>query len=232
MYVALCALPAEARNFVKMLAERPDNNCFRLLVDVVENWIKAMADIFPKTAAGIQNVQIDFDRGRELRLQSFVTGFMAEYDAYSFQLIPSGISKIIFGNLGRFLHHMMFKTWSHSKYGSEKPPVEFPVDCLVGKYAHPVIYYVTGWMLYSVSKALTTAREKRPLVFLNFQWQILSTRTRQKVQDFLHLSWRRGSVSNQFIPHVTTSNSYASSSVPWSGTFEKVWLDNESGHHP
>ncbi len=54
MCVALCALPAEARSFVKMLAESPDNNCFRLLVDVVENWIKAMADIFPKTAAGIQ----------------------------------------------------------------------------------------------------------------------------------------------------------------------------------
>lgn len=167
MCAALCALPAEARNFVKMLAESPDNNCFRLLVEVVENWIKAMADIFPKTAAGIQNAQIDFDRGRELRLQSFVAGFMAEYDAYSSQLIPSGISKIIFGNLGRFLHHVMFMTWSHSICGSEKPPVEFPVDCLVGKYARPVIYYVSGWTLYSVSKALTTAREKRPL-FLEF----------------------------------------------------------------
>ncbi len=147
MCAALCALPAEARNFVKMLAESPDNNCFRLLVEVVENWIKAMADIFPKTAAGIQNAQIDFDRGRELRLQSFVAGFMAEYDAYSSQLIPSGISKIIFGNLGRFLHHVMFMTWSHSICGSEKPPVEFPVDCLVGKYARPVIYYVSGWTL-------------------------------------------------------------------------------------
>jgi len=152
---------------VKILAESPANNCFRLLVDVVENWIKAMADIFPKTAAGIQNVQIDFDRGRELRLQSFVAGFMVEYDAYSSQLIPSGISKMILGNLGIFLHHMMFMTWSHSKCGSEKPSVEFPVDCLVGIYARPVIYYVSGWTLYSVSKALTAAREKRPL-FLEF----------------------------------------------------------------
>ncbi len=72
MCAALCALPAEARNFVKMLAESSNNTCFRLLVEVVENWIKAMADIFPKMAAGIQNAQIDFDSGRELRLQSFV----------------------------------------------------------------------------------------------------------------------------------------------------------------
>ena len=79
-----------------------------------------MADIFPKMAVGIQNAQIDFDRGRELRLQSFVSGFVAEYDAYSSQLIPSGISKIILGDLGRFLHHVTFMTWSHSICGTSQ----------------------------------------------------------------------------------------------------------------
>jgi hypothetical protein len=57
--------------------------------------------------------------------------------------------------------------WSHSVCGHEKPPIEFPVDCLVGKHACPIIYYVAGWMLYSASKALTIARDKRPL-FLEF----------------------------------------------------------------
>jgi hypothetical protein len=65
-----------------------------------------MAYTFPKTAAGIQHAQIDFDRGRELKLHSFVTKFMEEYDASG--LTPSVISKIGFGNLGRFLHHKIF----------------------------------------------------------------------------------------------------------------------------
>jgi hypothetical protein len=41
-----------ACTFVKLLAESPRNTCSKLLVDVVENWIKIMADTFPKTAAG------------------------------------------------------------------------------------------------------------------------------------------------------------------------------------
>ena len=35
-----------------------------------------------------------------------------------------------------------FLAWSHSLCSQEKPPVDFPVDCLVGKHTHPVIYYV------------------------------------------------------------------------------------------
>jgi hypothetical protein len=41
----------------------------------------------------------------------------------------------------------------------------FPDDCLVGKHARPIIYYVAGWTLYSASKALTVARDKRLLFF-------------------------------------------------------------------
>ncbi len=101
---ALSAQPAKARTFVKMLAQSPGNTCSKLLVDVVENWIKIMADTFP--AAGKQNAQIGFDRGRELRLQSFVTELIEEYDASG--LTPSVISRIGFGNLGRFLHQVIF----------------------------------------------------------------------------------------------------------------------------
>ncbi len=120
---------------------------------------------FPKTAAGIQHVQINFDRGRELKLHSFVSEFMEEYDASG--LTPSVISKIGFGNLGRFLHNVSFLAWSHSVCGHKKPPIEFLDDCLVGKHARPVIYYIAGWMLHSASKALTIARDKR-LFFLEF----------------------------------------------------------------
>ncbi len=47
----------------------------------------------------------------------------------------------------------------------EKLSVEFQVDCLVGKCARLVLYYVAGWMLYSISKALTFAKDKRPTYY-------------------------------------------------------------------
>jgi len=46
---------------------------------------------------------------------------------------------------------------------NQKPPINFPADCLVGKYALPVVYYTAGWILYSVSKATSIAADKRPL---------------------------------------------------------------------
>ena len=55
--------------------------------------------------------------------------------------------------------------WSDATCNNEKPPIDFPVDCLVGKYALPVIYYVAGWMLYSALKASTVAVDNRPLFF-------------------------------------------------------------------
>ena len=44
---------------------------------------------------------------------------------------------------------------------NEKPPVSFPEECLLGRYARPVVYYVAGWTLHSDSKALTAACAKR-----------------------------------------------------------------------
>ena len=64
----------------------------------------------------------------------------------------------------------------------EKPPVEFLVDCLMGKHTCPVIYYVAGWMLYSASKALTVARDKRPL--------FLELSNAHSIDEDMAKSWR------------------------------------------
>jgi hypothetical protein len=62
--------------------------------------------------------------------------------------------------------------WAHFsillffRRGQQKLPIEFLVDCLVGRYAMPVVYYVSGWMLYSASKASTLAAEDRPVCFM------------------------------------------------------------------
>jgi hypothetical protein len=53
--------------------------------------------------------------------------------------------------------------WTGLVCNHKRPPVEFLVDCLVSKHISPVIYYLTGWMLYKASKALMIAKGKRPL---------------------------------------------------------------------
>jgi hypothetical protein len=65
-----------------------------------------MADTFLKTAAGIQHVQINFDRVRESKLQMFTAEFMLEYDSAG--LPPEVISEVSFGHLGRFLYLIIF----------------------------------------------------------------------------------------------------------------------------
>ena len=43
--------------------------------------------------------------------------------------------------------------------------MSYPEECLVGKYARPVIYYVAGWTLFSASKAATIAASNREIYF-------------------------------------------------------------------
>jgi hypothetical protein len=96
-----------------------------------------------------------------MNICAFVADFMKEY--HSTGLPSAGISSITFGRLGAFLHLALFMAWSNVICNNEKPPIDFPVDCLVGKYALPVIYDVAGWMLLSTLKASTVAVDSRPL---------------------------------------------------------------------
>jgi hypothetical protein len=47
--------------YVMLVANSPKDNCFSLLVGVMENWIHDMAERFPKTTAGVPNAQLEFD---------------------------------------------------------------------------------------------------------------------------------------------------------------------------
>jgi len=98
-----------------------------------------------------------------MKMRAFVADFMKEYDSTG--LPSAGVSSITFGRLGAFLHLVLFMAWSDVICNNEKPPIDFLVDCLVGKYALPVIYYVAGWMLFSASKASTIAVDNRPIFF-------------------------------------------------------------------
>jgi hypothetical protein len=162
--VVMNSLPPTACTYVRLLASSPDDACFCWLVGVVENWIQDMVERFPKTAAGIPSAQLDFERAKELKMRAFVAGFMEEYNSAG--LPPADVCSITFGRLGAFLHLALFHAWSDAICNNKKPLIEFPVDCLVGRYALPVIYYIAGWMLYSASKATTIAADKRPLYFM------------------------------------------------------------------
>jgi hypothetical protein len=69
--------------------------------------------------------------------------------------------------LGAFLHLALLHAWSDAICDNKKPLIEFLVDCLVGRYALSVLYFVAEWTLYSASKAATIAADKMPLYFMS-----------------------------------------------------------------
>jgi hypothetical protein len=150
--------------YVMLVGNSLEDNRFSLLVSVVENWIHDMAERFPKTAAGVPNAQLEFERRKGSNMRVFIHKFMKEYDLSSLSH-PDNISIITYGRLGAFLHLALFVAWSDVICDKEKPQIDFLVDCLVEKYALPVIYYVAGWMLFSMLKASTVAADNRPLFF-------------------------------------------------------------------
>jgi hypothetical protein len=160
----MSSLSSTAYTYVQLFASSPDDACFCLLVGVVESWIQDMAEKFPKTAAGVSNAQLDFERAKELKMRTFLADFMKDYNSTG---LPSAdICGMTFGRLGASLHLALFHAWSDAICGKERPQIAFPVNYLVGRYALPVIYYVAGWMLYSMSKASTIAADKRALYFM------------------------------------------------------------------
>jgi hypothetical protein len=123
-----------------------------------------MAEKFPKTAAGVPNAQLEFERRKESNMRVFIHEFMKEYNLSGLSR-PGNISIITFGRLGTFLHLALFMAWFDVICNNKKPPIDFPVDCLVGKYALPVIYYAAGWTLFSILKAAMVAADNRLLFF-------------------------------------------------------------------
>jgi len=100
--VMMKSLPSTACTYVRLIVDSPDDACFYLLVSVVENWIRDMAKR---------------------------SDFMKEYDSTG--LPSAGVSSITFGQLGVFFHLALFMAWSDVICNNEKPPIYFPVDCLV-----------------------------------------------------------------------------------------------------
>ena len=86
---------------------------------------------------------------------------------YASSGVGENIKEDQFAYLGSFLYTAVCNEWLKLICNIAKPPIEYPSDCLVGKHARKVIYYVAGWTLYSASKALTKGIADR-LLFQEF----------------------------------------------------------------
>jgi hypothetical protein len=146
--------------YVQLIADSPDQPNHSLFVSVVDSWIVGMAVLLPKTISGVQGAQVQFDRKREALLPDFVTKFRSDFASSG---VGENITEVQFAYLGRFLYTAVCNEWLKLISNIAKPPMEYPLDCLVGKHALKVIYYVAGWTLYSASKALTKGIADRPL---------------------------------------------------------------------
>ena len=93
--VVMKSILSIARMYVQLIANRPDDASFCLLVDAVENWIQNMAERFHRTAVGVPNAQLNIERVKEMKMRAFVADFMKEYEATG--LPPADISCITFG---------------------------------------------------------------------------------------------------------------------------------------
>jgi hypothetical protein len=129
--VVMSSLPSTARTYVRLLASSPDDACFCLLVGVVENWIQGMAEKFPKTAAGVSNAQLNFERAKELKMRIFLADFIKDYNSTG---LPSAdICGITFGQLGAFLHLALFHAWSDAICGNTRIALHHLILFLLNK---------------------------------------------------------------------------------------------------
>ena len=73
--------------------------------------------------------------------------------------------------LGQYLYNAIYQEcWVRTSADGERPPVQIPDKVKkLGKYVRPVIYYVTGWTLYSASRALTISLQEREKYLLFVQ---------------------------------------------------------------
>ena len=132
--------PPLARCFVKVISESPETECAILPSNLIEYWLKCAAENFPKTAAGLPEAEIQYQKSlQEYRSTIFIPKWLDQYQASG---LANQMGRVLFGRLGELLHIILFTEWSHSAIDDGRLAVSFPEKNLVGKYAKNVVYYV------------------------------------------------------------------------------------------
>jgi len=139
---------------VDYFSKAQDNRCNELLCGLVDGYSRIASEEFPKTAAQLSSSELGFLMKKEEQLNNFLVKWR---ECKSSVPTASDLSDDEFGFFGCFLETCIFFEWSNSAMDSDRPDIKFPSESLVGKYALPVIYYVAGWTLSSLSLAKTIA---------------------------------------------------------------------------
>ena len=63
----------------------------------------------------------------------------------------------------------MYHECMHAFIDFERPPIKMSGSVVVDGHAHPVIYYIAEWTLFSASWALAVAQKERGKYFLSVQ---------------------------------------------------------------
>ncbi len=77
---ALKPFPPSAGIFVRQLANAPVNDVFNLFVGVVDDWIRAIAQMFPSSAAGMSSCKLNFIVHKESTQVTFIHSFMEKFN--------------------------------------------------------------------------------------------------------------------------------------------------------
>lgn len=154
----LNSLPDSAREFVKLVSGSPSGDHHILLTSQVKGFIEIAADEFPRTLAKLSGSEMNFITRVRARQGEFIRNWE------NAEPKKTGMSAVQFKALGSFLFNAIKLQWMYSAANSGKPEISIPGpddDTLVGKYSHRTVYYVAGWIIFSLSKAKTIAAKKR-----------------------------------------------------------------------
>ena len=124
---------------------------------------------------GLSKSELSFQKEKIEQKKMFIKEWMNQCESVG--LHEDIMTRIQLGCLGTFLHNILFVNWSYCGVQCDRPAVSFSEKCLVGKYAHNVIYYVSGWTLYKMSKALTIGKMQREQYFNFAREQCLDARS-------------------------------------------------------
>ena len=132
------------------------------LANQVDAFMTIASEEFPKSIARLPDADLTFMVRLRQQKSRFIQQWIEQRDGLH------GADSAAFPTekyrcFGSFLFDVMFDCWSLNSMEAERPSVTMPDQCLVGKYARPVVYYVAGWTLHSLTLARTIARNMQSL---------------------------------------------------------------------
>jgi len=158
--LVLDVFPAQLVEVVDLfIGLETESTCCQLLAGLIDYWIDNAAAEFPKTAARIQGSELMFQQNNDKKKGIFIRAWVEEYESFNFDV--EAVPEKTFRYFGVYLHNLIHIEWAYSAMECDKPSISIPDESLVGKYSQNTIYYVAGWTLFSLSRALTIGQADR-----------------------------------------------------------------------